>query len=63
MSKAILAVLAIVCASVLYSAANPKPAYCATCLSAMCLTAAQCNPGCKCLRMDDFNPGTCVSLQ
>jgi hypothetical protein len=61
MSKAILAVLAIVCASVLYSAANPQPAKCAWCFQT-CLVASHCNAGCSCMRSGPA-VGQCVSLE
>ena len=50
MSKAILAVLAIAVAGVIYSAANPKPAYCAGCTTFPCTVSSQCNAGCSCMK-------------
>lgn len=61
MSKAILTVLAIVCASVLYSAANPEPAYCKWCTTVPCFTSSQCNQGCVCQSVGPGG-GTCVSF-
>jgi hypothetical protein len=62
MSKAILAVLAIVCASVLYSAANPQPAKCAWCYSAPCFGDSQRNAGCVCMSSGPGG-GKCVSFE
>lgn len=61
MSKAILTVLAIVCASVLYSAANPEPA-CAGCTTFPCTVSSQCTAGCSCMKSGSDSYGKCVSL-
>ena len=61
MSKAILAVLAIVCASGLYSAANPEPA-CAACTTFPCSVSSQCNAGCSCMKKGSDSFGSCVSF-
>jgi hypothetical protein len=62
MSKAILTVLAIACASVLYSAANPQPANCAWCYPAPCFGDSQCNAGCVCMSSGPGG-GKCVSFE
>ena len=59
MSKLILTFLVALGGLALYSAADPKPAYCSFCTSMPCFESSACSQGCVCMRSGP-EPGTCV---